>query len=126
MNTDIRLNIDVLSSMRIKKLIRRKGHAGFYSLISIWLFAAKHRPEGVLYDLDNEDIMDVASTKDETFIHTLVEIGLLDFDGTAYAIHNWPKHNPWCVGSEKRAETARKAAEVRWSKHTIKDGNKTK
>jgi len=116
MNTDIRVSTSVLSNPKISKLIRRKGHTGFYNLTSLWIHVALHNPSGKLVGLDDEDIMEAASTTDEKFVPLLVELGLLNKTKSGYEIHNWFKHNSWAMGSEKRSESARGAARARWEK----------
>lgn len=117
MNTDIRISTGLLTNMKVKRLIRRKGHTGFYNMISLWIYAGIHRPEGVFFEMDEDDLMDAADTNDENFIPLLTELKLLDFDGLHHKIHDWNKHNHWALGAEKRSETARKAAEARWNKN---------
>ena len=114
MNTDIRISTGLLTNMKVRKLIRRKGHTGFYNLISLWIFAGIHSPSGIFFEMDADDLMDAADTNDEKFIPLLVELRLLDYDGLNYQIHDWAVHNHWALGAKKRSESARKAADARW------------
>jgi len=115
MNTDIRISVALLTNKKIKRLIRRKGHTGLFNLLSLWIYAGIHAPNGTFVGMDKEDLMDAASSTDETLIGMLEELTLLDFDGERYSIHDWVEHNHWATGAEKRSEKARKAADARWS-----------
>ena len=117
MNTDIRVSITVLTNKKIRKLIRRKGYEGFYNLISLWLDAAAHCPDGLFKDYYDEDLMMAANTEDNKFIGLLLEIGLLDQCGEWVKIHDWKDNNPWASQAEIRSKSAKKAAEIRWSKN---------
>lgn len=115
MNADIRISTGLFGNTKIKRLIRRKGSDGFVSLQKLWIWAAIHRPTGVLSGMEDGDLMDVLETNDEAMVALLVGLNLLDHDGKCYSIHNWMKHNLWASGAEKRADSARKAAQIRWS-----------
>jgi len=115
LNVDFRVSTHVLQNKKIKRLIRRKGHTGFYNLISLWAYTATQRPSGILHEMDREDIMDAAESTDETFVGLLVDLGLLDHDGASFSIHNWVKHNGYAAHAEQRSQKARDAANKRWS-----------
>ena len=113
---DIRISTGLLTNKKIKRLIRRKGSDGLLGLISLWIYTATHRPKGILYDMDNEDLMDACNTNDEHFISLLIDLKLIDFDGKNHSIHNWKDNNGWVFFSDERSEKAKKAAEARWNK----------
>jgi hypothetical protein len=41
--TDIRLDVDFLNHLKVKKLIRELGDSGVLYLLRIWGYAGKHR-----------------------------------------------------------------------------------
>ncbi|MDA8215217.1 MAG: hypothetical protein M0Z64_08065 [Nitrospiraceae bacterium] len=80
MNKDIRINIGFPTHTKTRKLIRRLGHKGFYSLVCIWCYAAITRPKGILYGMTAEDIAITADWDDDPnkLITALIECGFLD------------------------------------------------
>jgi len=55
MNLDIRVKCNFPNHIKTKKLIRKLGYEGFYSLISLWCYAGQNKPKGVL-DIPVEDM----------------------------------------------------------------------
>ena len=117
MNSDIRVSTTILTNKKIRKLIRRKGYEGFYNLLSLWMDAALHCPDGLFKDYDEDDLMMAASTDDNKFIDLLIELQLLDRCESWVKIHKWKENNLWVTGAEKRSDSAKKAAESRWAKN---------
>ena len=111
--TDIRLDVDLFNHPKTKKLKRQLGLEGVFSLIKLWMWAAKNRPEGKLINLDIEDIEIAAEWegKPGTFHATLVTLRWLDVinqDGNEiYALHDWLDHNTWVADSVNRGDRAR-------------------
>lgn len=123
MNTDIRISVALLSNRKIKRLIRRKGHTGFYNLVALWVYAGVHCPSGIFEGMDKEDLMDAAETTDEYFVDLLVELKLLELKKDTYQLRNWRKHNGYAATAEERSQKARDAANKRWNmKYSVRDG----
>jgi hypothetical protein len=104
------------------------GDSGFKAHIFLLMYAAEARPDGVLSDLDADDIALAADWRGDPqeFVDTLTALKLLDFDGQDYAIHDWHTNNPWAAGATARSEKARKAANTRHhGKSTPSTNNQT-
>ncbi len=117
--SDIRLDVDFDTNPKIIKLKRRMNDVGLLCLIRLWCYAAKHRSDGVLTDMDAEDIAIACGWpgNEQEFIATLEQLRLIErTEGGAYAIHNWEQRNPWAAHSDERSELARKAVTARWNK----------
>ena len=56
MNNDIRISCSFPEHYKTKKLIAIAGHAAPFSLISLWVYAARNKPDGFLDNMDNFDI----------------------------------------------------------------------
>ena len=124
MNSDFRVSITWMTSLKRKKLQRKLGPAGVLALLDLWSVAAEHRPGGVLrgWDKDDLELQSGWEGKPGELISALVELRLLDLDektGT-YSIHNWEKWNHWATGAESRSEKASAAAAARWGKKNRK------
>lgn len=112
MNVDIRLSTDFPMHPKVIKLRRKLGAQGVFSLISLWCFAAKHKPSGVLDNMDEEEIAIAAIWPDDasTFVGTLVELRWLDVDTShpkTYLLHNWIDHNGYAASAPDRSDKAR-------------------
>ena len=124
MNTDIRLKIGFTTSPKTLKLKRRLGADGVLCLISLWLWAAQDKPNGVLDGKDIDDIELAAGWNGEPgeFAKALVDLRWLETaaDGT-YCLHGWEEHQDWASKADERAEKARTAAQARWAKKESKE-----
>lgn len=109
MNSDIRLAVGFPDHPKTVKLERRLGLQAVMSLIRLWLWAAQHRPGGVLSDMDMEDVEIAARWGGEigVFADALLGLRFLDDDGGTLLLHDWGEHNPWQCGTEERADRAR-------------------
>lgn len=109
MNTDIRLSVEFATHPKTLKLRRRLGAEGVLSLISLWLWSARNRPEGVLRDMDEDDIEVCAEWRGDSnaLVTVLTEIGFLDKTNGVYELHNWAWRNPWAAKSGERSAAAR-------------------
>ncbi len=116
MNTDFRVTNTVFQNTKIRRLMRHKSGVGVLNLFQLWAFTSAHRSKGVLYGLDEMDIMDASGSNDETLVEKFVELRLLDYCDGVYSVHDWEQWNPWAMGAEKRSEAARKAVQTRWSR----------
>lgn len=50
----------LLEDVRVSKLRRRLGDGGMFCLMKLWTWAVRFRPDGVLTELDGEDIEQIA------------------------------------------------------------------
>ena len=116
-NSDFRLHVGYFDHPKIVKLERRVGEGAVLAHIKLMSRAAVDRPNGILSNMDIEDIAIMSKYKGDAdaFVQTLVDLRLLDVDGDTYALHNWDKHNPWAAGATERSEKARQAANARWN-----------
>ena len=82
MNTDIRISVEFWGHHKTKKLIARLGLEAVRSLQVLWCWAARNRPDGILKNMDDEDIELVAEWTGEpkAFISTCQQIGWIDAD----------------------------------------------
>lgn len=112
MNKDARILVTLPSHPKTKKLDRRLGTAGKWSLVCLFLWAAQNKPDGSLHGMTDEDI-ELASDWDGElgiFVSALKEVGFLDGEPGHRTIHDWKEHNPWAAAATDRSESARYAA----------------
>lgn len=120
---DIRIRTSFPTHVKTTKLRRRAGAEGVLSLLTLWAFAAEHKPSGALDGMSDEDVEIAAGWTGEAgvFIRCALEVGYLDRNETGLALHDWAVHQPWVVHSEERRTCARKAVQKRWKKVKDKD-----
>lgn len=109
MNTDFRVAVDFFSHHKARKLKKRLGADGVMALLQLWAYAAKLRTDGDLAGMTIEDIELAADWDgdDGTLVTALHEVGFLDKDGDAYALHDWLENNAWAAGAESRSDASR-------------------
>lgn len=114
MNTDIRVSVEFWDHPKTLKLIRQLGLEAPVALQRLWMYAAKFRPDGVLIDLDLQDIAEAArwSGGAERLVRTLLDLGWLNFENEVYVLHDWPEHQPWACKSKERSDAARIAGKA--------------
>ena len=84
---------------KIKKLREQFGAEGVLALYALWYFCIDCKPDGVFTRMLWQDLVRVSGypSKDQgekrRLIEALLELGLLDYDGRVFSIHNWNKHN---------------------------------
>ena len=118
MAEDARISTALPSHPKTRKLRKRLGPSGCWSLICLFLWVAANRWNGDLNGLSNEDI-ELAAEWDgepEAFVGALVEVGFLDGEALKFTVHDWHEHNPWAAARGMRIDAARKAAAVRWER----------
>jgi hypothetical protein len=115
---DIRLMLSFRGHHKTKKLRLKLGEAGPLGFIYLLMFAAESKTDGVLGEMDADDIALAADYRGDAleFVDTLRLLKMLDFDGQTYSIHDWEEHNPYAAGADERREHGRKAARARWKK----------
>ncbi len=118
MNTDIRIKCNFPQHIKTRKLIKKLGYEGFYSLVSLWCYAAQSKPKGIL-NMSIEDIAFAANWQGdaEMFVTALLQCGFLEkIDGGVLALHDWEQHNRYVYYAEERTKVARELADKRWHK----------
>lgn len=109
MNTDIRIAVDFFAHHKTRKLKKRIGSDGILSLIQLWTYAAKIRPDGDFDGMSEEDIELAADWdgEDGAFVAALTDVGFLECVDGRFVLHDWAENNPWAVGSDSRSDTSR-------------------
>src|SRR5664279_460377 len=116
MAADARISTALPSHPKTRKLRKRLGVEGCWSLLCLFLWVADNRADGNLAGLSDEDIELAADWNGEAgaFVLVLADVRFLDGAVEAYVVHDWQEHNPWAADRGKRVESARKAARARW------------
>lgn len=112
---DIRLDVEFFNHPKTVKLERALSFEGIRSLLKLWIWAAKNRPDGDFQGLDNDDIEIAAQWggSQGELLSELVKIGWLDeyiteqTGPTFYKLHNWSYRNGWVADSMNRSDKAR-------------------
>lgn len=117
MTADARIATGLPAHPKTRKLLRRLGPAGGWSLVCLFLWTASNRPSGDLAGLSDEDIELAADWSGDsgTFVSVLREVRFLDGQDGSYGVHDWAIHNPWAAAYDKRRESAMHAARMRWA-----------
>jgi len=118
MNKDFRIAVSFPYHPKTKKLIKKLGGMSVYSLIRLWAFTAMNKSNGVLGDMDIEDIEIAAGWEGECsiFVSALLDLDFMSEVDGVYSIHDWKEHNGYAFYSQQRSEKAKNAAEIRWGK----------
>lgn len=121
--SDMRLSLDFVDHPKVRKLIRKAGYEGFFSLIKLFSMAGKIYQKGVLKDLESEDIEALCEWRGEggKFVDSMVDVGFLEKSARGYEIHDWEQHQPWIFHCEVRSEQAKNAARARWDAVSMPD-----
>ena len=115
--SDIRLSVHFFEDIKIQRLQAIHGSEGVIGLQKIWIFAAKHRPSGVLDDISDDEVQFITGVRASEFLDTLLKMDLLKrAANNSLQIVNWDRHQTWVMGAPKRSEKALKAAQARWGK----------
>ena len=124
MNVDIRLSLGFFDHPKTMKLAKRCGMEAVICLQRLWMWAAEQRPSGVLTGMDEEDIELAAKWQGEEgkFARTLIDLHWLDEKDEQFILHGWDEHQAYASKSEERHSSAKKAAEIRWEKKRIMQG----
>jgi hypothetical protein len=109
MTNDARISTALPSHPKTKKLYRRLGAEGCWSLVRLFLWAAANHPDGDLSGMTGEDIELAIDWpgEDGAFVSALMEVRFLDRQEGSYRIHDWQEHNPWAAGADARSVKAR-------------------
>lgn len=122
----MRLDVNFVDHVKVKRLIREAGYESFYGLVRLFSVATKMYCKGIFKDCTELDIEDFADWRGEEgkLIETLVKVGFLDKTDQGYEIHEWKEHQPWVYHADARSEQAKKAVETRWAKKNKKQQSK--
>ena len=109
MNNDIRISCSFPEHYKTKKLIAIAGNAAPFSLISLWVYAARNKPDGFLDNMDNFDIEIAANWNGQSnlFFDALVKCKFLEVADEGYYLHDWQVHQPYASSAEERSDKAR-------------------
>jgi hypothetical protein len=131
MNGDIRISTDFFENPKIKRLQsdmetqlgQGYGATSVLSLIQLWTWVGKNRPNGILKNMDTTDIELSAGWEGPpgTFVDICLRRKLIDKLSKGYKIHDWEENQPWVYHAKERSEKARKAVKARWDKKLQKD-----
>jgi hypothetical protein len=109
-NQDARISTSLPGHPKTVMLERRLGGEACWSLVCLFLWAARNKPSGDLTGMSVEYIEIAAGWKGETgsLYDALVAVGFIDEDdeGNAF-LHDWADHNPWASGSDLRQAKAK-------------------
>jgi hypothetical protein len=116
MNKDFRVLVTLPVHPKTKKLMRQLGDRSFYNLIRLWAWVAQNKPEGVLANMEKEDIEIACDWKGDEglFVDTLIDLKLIDCKDGVCEIHDWEDNNGFAFGAAQRVAKAKKAAKARW------------
>jgi hypothetical protein len=109
MNNDIRISCSFPEHYKTKKLMAIAGSAAPFSLISLWVYAARNKPDGFLDNMDSFDI-EIASNwtgQPNQFFDALVKCKFLTVADEGYYLHDWEIHQPYASSAEERSAKAR-------------------
>ena len=110
MNLDFRTPTSFYNDIRTARLQRKLGDSGIAALTFLWCYTALYKAEGILSDMNDEDIEFAAKWSGEKgkLVPTLLELRYLSRleDGT-YAVHEWAETNSWAADAENRSDKAR-------------------
>jgi hypothetical protein len=109
MVSDARISSALPSHPKTKKLIRRLGPAGGWSLVCLFLWTSANRSNGCFYGMSDEDIELASEWHGEygAFTKELVDVGFLDGAEGCRSVHDWAEHNPWAASADMRSAKAR-------------------
>lgn len=109
MNNDIRISCSFPEHYKTKKLMAIAGNAAPFSLICLWVYAARNKPDGFLDNMDSFDI-EIASNwtgQPNQFFDALVKCKFLTVADEGYYLHDWEIHQPYASSAEERSAKAR-------------------
>jgi len=80
---------------KIRRLKYRLGAEGVLALYNLWCFCVEYKKDGHLTGMNTFDIAEAADYEgdDEKFVHSLVDLRLLDAKGGMFTVHGWNKYN---------------------------------
>ncbi len=115
MGKDIRLSTQFIDHPKTKKMIKKCGYESVVCLLRLWCWCSSNRPNGVLSNMDDDDIEIVSgwTGDDGEFLKYINGIWVDENDGI-YSLHDWEENQPWVFHSSDRSKKAREAAKKKW------------
>jgi len=119
---DIRLAIDMDHNPKVLRLEKELGPGATWALVRLWLYTARHRPDGVLTGIGLNEIEPLVGWKRRRgrLIAALERLRFIEVNDTGTSrevtIHEWGVHQPWVSGAKRRSEVARENVSKRWAK----------
>lgn len=115
---DIRLAASFFDHPKTVRMERRCGLEGVVAVLRLWCWAATHRPNGSLHDLEPEEVETFARAP-QGWLQAATEIGFLERQESGnLALHGWTEHQPYVATREARIHAGKVAAYKRWGKRT--------
>lgn len=110
--TDARLSAAFPQHPKTKKLKKRLGADGPWSLVCLFLWARMNRPNGDLSGMSDEDIELACDWcgGEGALVSALVDVGFIDGEPGCRVVHDWAEHQPWSAGAEDRKQSSAWAA----------------
>ncbi len=126
MNTDIRVHIEFFDHAKTRRMLRELGPWGPVSLLRLWMYAAKNRPDGVLESMDADDIedrsgwsIDQRDRAGEFFKYLTRNRWLDKVSRNTWKLHEWELWQPWVIEAKEREQDGRRGAHI---KHHLQKG----
>jgi hypothetical protein len=116
---DIRLHVGFQEHPKLLQLRRMLGADGVLDWIGILSFCAQYRLDGLLSDLEPEDIKDAARYPGDAteLVDALIRLRLIDRSAFGLlSVHGWGEHQPFGASFPQRQEAARQAIAKRWAR----------
>lgn len=126
---DFRISTSFRNNKKRIRLQRCLGAEGVLAVIDLWGYAAENKPDGILSNMDEEDICIAANWGGDTaaFIDAIADKKSRfierDEESGWYVIHDWMDHNPYVSSFEKRSQAGKKAINARWEREKKKNQN---
>jgi hypothetical protein len=91
MSNDILLQSDWYQNPKIKKLNMMIGPQSIVSLLTLWAWAGKNKPNGILIEMDETDISLVSNWTGEVndFMESLIKVNLITKIEDCYVLQDW-------------------------------------
>lgn len=118
MSDDVRIATGLPNHPKTKKLHRRLGAEGCWTLVCLLLWVGAEKWDGDLSGMSDEDIELAAgwTGSPDAFVEALLEVRFMVGDPGERRIHDWAEHNPYAASKGARIAKGKRAADARWSK----------
>lgn len=110
---DIRINLSFPYHRKTKKLIVIGGPEMVLHLIKLWCYAAEHKQNGTLSNMEDLDISLAADYIGTDFVQKVIDAGFID-DIFPRRLHDWKDHQGFIVKAPKRKAHAKRMAALSW------------
>lgn len=82
-------------------------------LLKLWCYAAEHKQNGTLSNMEDLDISLAADYDGPDFVEKVIAAGFID-DVFPRKLHDWKDHQGWIVKAPERKAQAKRAAAISW------------